>query len=152
MYVLEVESEISPVPVQGQPRPARNPPNAKASPWVVLLLLHSSTFCPPLRMHTYTYTKYGTYTRTSAVDGEVLAPHQLVDELRDELLGVLVGPVHVVPPRDDDGKVERPGQPLHAGHTKSGGSWGSTVDTHAHAQVGRYRPRRYSSSSGHTTW
>ena len=42
------------------------------------------------------------------MDGELLAPHELVNELRDELLRVLVGPVDVVTPRYDDREVERP--------------------------------------------
>ena len=46
--------------------------------------------------------------RTCAMDGELLPPHELVDELRDQLLGVLVGTVHVVSSRDDHRKLERP--------------------------------------------
>lgn len=42
------------------------------------------------------------------MDSELLSPHELVDELGDELFGVLVRSVHVVASRDDDGKVERP--------------------------------------------
>lgn len=45
---------------------------------------------------------------TCAVDGELLPPHKLVDELRDQLLGVLVGAVHVVSSRDNHRKLERP--------------------------------------------
>lgn len=44
--------------------------------------------------------------RTCAVDGELLPPHELVDELRDQLLGVLVGAVHVVSSRDHDRELE----------------------------------------------
>ena len=64
------------------------------------------------------------WVRTIAVDGELLPPHQLVDELRDELLGVLVGPVHVVAPRDDDGKVERPDHTIHGRHNTKVGPGG----------------------------
>lgn len=63
-------------------------------------------------------------TRTRAVDGELLAPHELVDELGDELLGVLVGPVHVVPSRDDDGKVEGPGDQSHNTYLRKPGRGG----------------------------
>jgi hypothetical protein len=42
-----------------------------------------------------------------SVQGDALAAHQLVDELGDQLLGVLVGAVHVVAAGDDDGHTER---------------------------------------------
>ena len=41
------------------------------------------------------------------MDGELLSPHELVDELGDELFGVLVRSVDVIPSRDHHGEVER---------------------------------------------
>jgi hypothetical protein len=43
-----------------------------------------------------------------AVDGQALAPHGQQHELGDELLRELVGPVHVVPARGDDGEAVAP--------------------------------------------
>lgn len=91
--------------------------------------LSVSTLCPPLlciyikykQMFAQTTTKTLKIIRimpiiyciispfTRSVYCELLAPHELVDELWDELLGVLVGAVHVVPAGDDHREVEGPG-------------------------------------------
>jgi len=41
-----------------------------------------------------------------AVQGDGSITHEQVDELRYELLGVLMGSIDVVAPRDDEGEVE----------------------------------------------
>lgn len=59
-------------------------------------------------MQRETYQRPQAAGLTCAVDGELLPPHKLVDELWDELLGVLVGTVHVVSSRDHHRELERP--------------------------------------------
>jgi hypothetical protein len=43
------------------------------------------------------------------MEGDGPVSHEQVDELRDDLLGILVGAVDVVAARDDEGEVEGAG-------------------------------------------
>ena len=53
-----------------------------------------------------TYVEEVARVEPVAVQRDAAASHQEVDELGDELLGVLVRAEHVVPARDDDGEAE----------------------------------------------